>query len=881
MNDYPDFFLKLVDDWVTYERENQEAKLVEDSRYGVTFRSRSRLQREIHPQMKFERMIIKALSEARQAVQDLSIDDRKWYLYTEAGQRKAQREWEIRHAEVESDDESDGTSPESSQTDTADELYWRQACPPSPTPAQKPYTLTSTPTSPSKRASNTTDSIKDHKRLRCVVTPSPIPSPAPSRCTTSQMFGSASSRSSSVAKMSFSPLPTFPNFDFSQSYNATSPSSTPKPSMVVPFRSTTTNSMARPHTPTELRDFDDDLDEVIDINDIYENDDWQSIPSDLGESHDPMELVSPSISTDQMQELAVVTSLDDGAWEPVPARPDEEQTVLVLPISPYQHFFWQCDIKFHVQWELEMRMAKQCKVQWSDLHKSDLGVLKGNVVDALPKIDLVMQAGAKRVDFRTKDQPGYRLSIADLKRREKEISDILRKQPVASSDGLRRMSTEADAEEKSIRLQDGKNSYSDDPDRKYGGKLTYTIYVRPIEKSTKGSSVAGPQQTAAIELFRQTTIESPAVLPFSMELRPPSMTGKSFHLARQYGSRRILQFKFADISKPQARKDMFDLFHGRRFVLAGRVFRGWSAATDKSSLVAIEVDEAISGVTLPLGIERLDPKMPSFIDQLALSNDLMMKPGQAMAKWASRPQLLLSDSYPALRLEPSDVQVIDDIVVAGLSGPASTEQTLTDGCGLMTEAVARQIGVRLPSSHGRPCLVQMRLMGAKGLLVLMSPEQEAMYPGTQVILRKSMVKSLTKSGNTSRNILEVVRCGHNVLKTSATLRSEAIIALSSRKVPQKILLEKAEIVLEDLRTQFNPSPSGTETESEVRQRLAAAFYRTGGVGVERKKESCGKKALSLRVSGLIHDESDKPILNDCEHDDEDDQSGQPAQVAER
>jgi hypothetical protein len=358
------------------------------------------------------------------------------------------------------------------------------------------------------------------------------------------------------------------------------------------------------------------------------------------------------------------------------------------------------------------------------------------------------------------------------------------------------------------------------------------------------------------------------------------MTGKSFHLARKYGSRRILNFKFDEINDSKSRKEMFDLFDGRRFVLAGKVFRGWSAATDKNSLVAIEVNNLINGITIPMTIKRYDPAMPTFLELLASSNDLQMKPSQAMAKWASRPQLLLSDSYPAVHLSSSDIEVIEDIVVAGLNGPASTEQTLTDGCGLMSEAVARQIGKRLTPAHGRPCVVQMRLMGSKGLLVLMNDEQERRYATKQVILRKSMVKSLTGSNDISRTILEVVRCGYNVLKPSSSISPESIIALSARGVPDKVLLQKAEIAFDELRDRFNPAPSGLETLGDVRQRLSAGFYQTGGVGVERKKRVCGEKALSLRVAGLIHEEQEKPVM-DNEGSDAEDLSGQPPQLAER
>jgi hypothetical protein len=617
----------------------------------------------------------------------------------------------------------------------------------------------------------------------------------------------------------------------------------------------------------------------LDINDIYEDDDWQSIPSDLGDPHTPLNPGSPPFELNQFPEILDIPVADDDAWKPVPARPEGEQTVLVHPINQYQQLFWQRDIQFHVQWELQRRMAQQNIFDWDDLDVSDLVILQGNVAEALPKIELVMQAGAQRAAWKQEDELGTHLTVSVLRAREKEISMILQSQPYTGSDAVRRMCTEADREERSIRAQDGNGSYSDDPDWKYGGKLIYTVYIRPVEKQKKGRPAEDGR--SRIGLYRHNETDSPTQLGFSMELRPPTMTGKSFHLARKYGSRRILNFKFADIKGPKARQEMFDLFEGRRFCLAGRVYRAWSAATDKSSCVAIEVNDLIPGLTIPRTIKRNDPPMPSFIEQLASSNDLTLKPGQAMAKWASRPQLLLSDSYPAVCLSPSEVELIDDIVVEGLGGPASTEQTLTDGCGLMTEAVARQIGLRLPSSHGRPCGVQMRLMGAKGLLVLMTAEQEIQYSGKHVILRKAMVKSLTSSNDTSRNILEVVRCGHSVLKTRAGLPSEAIIALSSRGVTGRVLIDKAEVALEEIRKQFDPSPSGSETLSEVRLRLSAGFYQSGGVGVDRRKRACAEKALSLRVAGLIHDEQDKPELDAVDQDDTPDPSGQPVQVAER
>lgn len=117
INDYPHFFIRLVDEWITFEAENEQAKLLEDARYGTTYPSRSRMQRELHPRIKFEHMVKNTLSEARKAFEGLSTSDRKWYLYTEAGQRKANSLCEVKHKEIESDDDSDGKSIPSSRID--------------------------------------------------------------------------------------------------------------------------------------------------------------------------------------------------------------------------------------------------------------------------------------------------------------------------------------------------------------------------------------------------------------------------------------------------------------------------------------------------------------------------------------------------------------------------------------------------------------------------------------------------------------------------------------------------------------------------------------------------------------------------------------------
>jgi hypothetical protein len=263
---------------------------------------------------------------------------------------------------------------------------------------------------------------------------------------------------------------------------AASPLLTPKPSLVFPSKFTAVSRTTTPVTPTSLRVPANGHGETFDIDDIFEDDDWSSMYADPVTPETSPELISPPVSIENILQISEPSPPDDGTWRPLSARASHEQTVLVHPVNPHQKLIWKLDIRFHVQWELERRMASQDIVEWSDCVGSDLAVLQGSVAEALPRIESVMEAGRKRVFYKAQGEPADR---ADLNAREKEVSTILQRQCPSLNDSTKRMCTEADREERSIRAQDGKGSYSDDPDWQYGGKLIYTVYVQPITKSTK------------------------------------------------------------------------------------------------------------------------------------------------------------------------------------------------------------------------------------------------------------------------------------------------------------------------------------------------------------------------------------------------------------
>jgi hypothetical protein len=319
---------------------------------------------------------------------------------------------------------------------------------------------------------------------------------------------------------------------------------------------------------------------------------------------------------------------------------------MVTNANPYQQLFWKKDIRFHVQWELERLLAQSDTITWEDFQADDFEILAGDVREAMPRVESVMRAVRTRIEHSIMADDDMDLdTTSNLEPSSPSVSKtaepvltgvsstgfdiksdtIAVSAPVMISDGMKRLYTEVDREENSIRAQVGKGLLSDDRDWPCGGKISYTIYVCPVCPVTAKSSeialdsriqlytpIPEPPTVSALSTLRQKQaiftpgpgpvdrvdkpvgpssrkVVAPLYMPFSMTLGPPKMSGKSFRLARRFGSRRILDFVFKDIKKQKERQAMSELFVGRQFALFGRIYRAIWAPADKSALFAVEV----------------------------------------------------------------------------------------------------------------------------------------------------------------------------------------------------------------------------------------------------------------------------------------------------
>lgn len=162
------------------------------------------------------------------------------------------------------------------------------------------------------------------------------------------------------------------------------------------------------------------------------------------------------------------------------------------------------------------------------------------------------------------------------------------------------------------------------------------------------------------------------------------------------------------------------------------------------------------------------------------------------------------------------------------------------------------------------------------MLVVMTPEQQRQYPGVDIVLRTSMVKSLSKvdyQDDPSLLTLDVLRV--DSMKVGTTLSSEPLIIMAHCGVRESDITGLFITAMESISETLKPKRRDEETESQNLARLIAGVYRLGGVGAERGKRDCAENAISTRVAGLTR-ETEEAVRSSV-----DPFSGQPASVAER
>ncbi|KAI5119272.1 hypothetical protein M0805_008053 [Coniferiporia weirii] len=348
---------------------------------------------------------------------------------------------------------------------------------------------------------------------------------------------------------------------------------------------------------------------------------------------------------------------------------------------------------------------------------------------------------------------------------------------------------------------------------------------------------------------------------FAIELERPTL-GPSSRFARRFGSHSFLRVNIRrDILNNKNLVDDMIAYFRHPFVLNGRIFRMFFAK-ERSVFLYLTNERLENGKLCSPMEDSLDGQM-SILKFLNWHNSLEHNPNQAVAKWAARFALGLSNSVPGLKLEANRIYTIDDVASPYWNGKGKlpSELDMTDGCGFANAALLKRLREKFEWENF-PTAVQCRLGGAKGLLLL-HPSGRYDDPDTvpAAWVRPSQTKiKYAKDEPPDDALLTIDVLRSSKVKTPGRLSAETIICLAENGVEHWTLVK---LMLDGL----NELVAGLTTW-DGRNAMESLFYnvaRVGGVMVSRMgRELAGESRA--KGFGQIEDEEDEDDEDDLQID---------------
>lgn len=369
---------------------------------------------------------------------------------------------------------------------------------------------------------------------------------------------------------------------------------------------------------------------------------------------------------------------------------------------------------------------------------------------------------------------------------------------------------------------------------------------------------------------------------FKVSLNRPVL-GASNRFARRFGSRHVLRLQIPEDLRlalqniPGGDISLLSFF-GRPLIVHDWIFRAFYAKEDNVFLY--QTSERWDGGTIQKrgSIKcRGIPKELTFYDFLMWHNPMQLNSNQPMVKWVSRFALGLSTSVPGIRLQAERIKEEEDIVCDAFCGEGKipSEMIMTDGCGFIHRQALRRIEEQLGWTLDT-MVVQMRIGGAKGLLLADPRSLCGEETGADVRLRPSQIK--IKLSQDSESIdpamltVDILRPGR--LTGPARLSTETIVNFTENGVPAQAVFQLMRDTMQekvDRLTTWNDPASVYELWWNVQQ--------AGGVIMERlSREARGAARAKGYTSrdGISHK---KGSSSDADEDDDLDSALQERSLA--
>ncbi|EJT99791.1 hypothetical protein DACRYDRAFT_100977 [Dacryopinax primogenitus] len=270
----------------------------------------------------------------------------------------------------------------------------------------------------------------------------------------------------------------------------------------------------------------------------------------------------------------------------------------------------------------------------------------------------------------------------------------------------------------------------------------------------------------------------------TVELKAPSVAvSNSNRLTRLYSSEAFLCLKIDDPALRGVEPSyLLDYLH-EGIQLGNDLYHAWFIKEGTALFINTSIRKNLPD-TRNLDCDEF------FIWFMEQHNPPNLNQKQTSGKWAKRMQLLWSSSVPGPRLEAENIKMVDDIIAPSFRHlpKAPAERDMTDGAGLMTYAVARDIQARLGLRHP-PCAVQYRTGGLKGMWVLRALTSDD--DGHRFVwYRPSQLKIRHSESQLEKNALRTIEVlSPSKLSAPARLTTQLVVLLAENGVPNKLLVD--------------------------------------------------------------------------------------------
>ncbi|TFY59667.1 hypothetical protein EVG20_g7698 [Dentipellis fragilis] len=463
-----------------------------------------------------------------------------------------------------------------------------------------------------------------------------------------------------------------------------------------------------------------------------------------------------------------------------------------------------------VQWELA-RLVSSERYKWSDLSPEALDRLKGTCKEVAPFIEDLLRSP------RPQESSGNGRIFSNEFSARAPWEELDREATAFGYSEYGGLGTIPDARHPSL------------PEDWYGGKVAFTMrLVRPL----------GPDKKPLQKL--------------SFELLQPEL-GSSCRFARRLGSDFIIRVRIhKDIFYDSKMLPMMMDTFKRPFVVNSLVYRFFYANKERHAFLMATNERYHHG---RITQHKLTNRM-SMWDFLNWCNPPEYNRFQTIAKWTARIALGLSNSVPGILLESSQICSEDDITSEAWDGVGKipSEMDMTDGCGHINRTALEMLYSRLGHWERCPIALQVRVCGAKGLLLLHPEKAENALKDPRVWVRPSQTKikyAPDRPLDPAHRTIEVLRAAH--MRTPVRLSNESIINLAENGVPHECFraLMRASLV-----EAVDALVGDWQGENAMRS-LWRAVWREGGVMAARQAREAAGLA---RVRGLrafdVEDEDD-------------------------